>query len=141
MLGWLQTTLHKAAAVGNFDVIQLLISSALHLYGESEVKKLLQMVDLDHNTPLSLAVEGTHSRLKSEIFWYFDQLICVLFLGGSAPITKHLLDYGSDVNHFNKSRVYPLHSACTNGSLEIVKILVKVYCNWIHTNFFVIVIY
>ena len=54
----LQTTLHKAAAVGNFDVIQLLISSALHLYGENEVKKLLQMVDLDHSTPLWLAVEG-----------------------------------------------------------------------------------
>ena len=93
------------------------------------MKKLLHMVDLDHNTPLSLAVEGTHSRLKDEIFLYFGQLICLLFLGGSAPITKHLLDYGSDVNHFNKSRVYPLHSACTNGSLEIVKILVKVYCN------------
>ena len=50
----------------------------------------------------------------------------LLFPGGSAPITKHLLDYGSDVNHFNKSRVFPLHSACTNGSLDIVKILVEV---------------
>ena len=60
-------------------------------------------MDVDHNTPLMLAVEG-----------------------GSAGITEILLEYGSDVNHYNKSRVYPLHSACTNGSLDIVKILVQV---------------
>lgn len=60
-------------------------------------------VDVDHNTPLMLAVEG-----------------------GCASITQLLIEYGSDVNHFNKSRVYPLHSACTNGSLDIVKLLVQV---------------
>ena len=46
--------------------------------------------------------------------------------GGSSQITDYLIQYGSDVNHYNKSRVYPLHSACTNGTLDIVKILVKV---------------
>ena len=45
---------------------------------------------------------------------------------GSASIIELLIEYGSDVNHFNKSRVYPLHSSCTNGSLEIVQKLVKV---------------
>ena len=60
-------------------------------------------VDYEGNTPLLLAVEG-----------------------GSADITHHLLEHGSDVNHYNDSRVYPLHTACTIGSLEIVKILVAV---------------
>ena len=68
-----------------------------------ELKRLLQEVDLDHNTPLWLAVEA-----------------------GSASIIELLIEYGSNVNHFNKSKVYPLHSACTNGSLAIVQNLVKV---------------
>ena len=59
--------------------------------------------DYDANTPLLLAVEG-----------------------GSSDITRHLIEYGSDVNHYNISRVHPLHTACTIGSLEIVKILLDV---------------
>ena len=59
--------------------------------------------DLDHNTALLLAVES-----------------------GSARIAGHLIEYGSDVNHCNKHKVYPLHSACTNGALEIVRILLEV---------------
>ena len=49
-----QTALHKASAEGDFDLVQLLISAALTLYGEGEVKNMLQEVDLDHNTPLWL---------------------------------------------------------------------------------------
>ena len=64
---------------------------------------MMHDVDYEGNTPLLLAVEG-----------------------GSADITHHLLEHGSDVNHYNDSRVYPLHTACTIGSLEIVKILVAV---------------
>ena len=60
-------------------------------------------VDYEANTPLLLAVEG-----------------------GSADITRHLIEYESDVNHYNISRVHPLHTACTIGSLEIVKILTAV---------------
>ena len=60
-------------------------------------------IDYDGNTPLLLAVEG-----------------------GSADITRHLIGYGSDVNHYNISRVSPLHTACTIGNLEIVKILITV---------------
>ena len=55
------------------------------------------------NTPLLLAVES-----------------------GSNEITRHLLDLSADVNHFNKSRVFPLHVACTIGSLDIVKRLLSV---------------
>ena len=105
-----QTAFHKASAVGNFDLVKLLISSALQLYGEMELKRLLQEVDLDHNTPLWLAVEA-----------------------GSASIIELLIEYGSNVNHFNKSKVYPLHSACTNGSLAIVQNLVKVNATEVHS--------
>ena len=91
--------------MGNFDLVRILISTSIQLKGNaSEVKKMSKDVDLDHNTPLMLAVEG-----------------------GSAAITELLIEHGSDVNHFNKSRVFPLHSACTNGSLDIVKILVEVH--------------
>jgi ankyrin repeat protein len=99
----LQTALHKAAAVGNYDLVRMLTSATMQLHDDKEVRRLAQDVDMDQNTALLLAVES-----------------------GSATITEHLLECGSDVNHFNKSRVYPLHSACTNGSLDIVKILVKV---------------
>ena len=64
---------------------------------------MLKDVDIDDNTPLLLAVES-----------------------GSTDITKHLLDHGANVNHSNKSRVHPLHLACTIGSLEIVKLLLQV---------------
>ena len=64
---------------------------------------MMQDFDYEGNTPLLLAVEG-----------------------GSADITHHLLEYESDVNHCNMSRVYPLHTACTIGHLEIVKILIAV---------------
>ena len=64
---------------------------------------MMHDVDYEGNTPLLLAVEG-----------------------GSTDITHHLLEHGSDVNHYNNSRVHPLHTACTIGSLEIVKILVAV---------------
>ena len=60
-------------------------------------------VDYEANTPLLLAIEG-----------------------GSADITRHLIEYDSDVNHHNISHVHPLHTACTIGSLEIVKILIAV---------------
>lgn len=65
--------------------------------------QMLKDEDNDNNTPLLLAVES-----------------------GSVDITKHLLDFGANVNHFNKARVYPLHLACTIGSLEIVKLLLHV---------------
>ena len=64
---------------------------------------MMHDIDYDGNTPLLLAVEG-----------------------GSADITRHLIGYGSDVNHYNISRVSPLHTACTIGNLEIVKILITV---------------
>ena len=67
------------------------------------ISQMMHDVDYEGNTPLLLAVEG-----------------------GSADITHHLLEYGSDVNHHNNSRVHPLHTACTIGSLEIVKILIAV---------------
>ena len=89
--------------MGNHDLVRLLISASVQLHGDSTVKRMTKDIDVDHNTPLMLAVEG-----------------------GSASITELLIEYGSDVNHFNKSRVYPLHSACTNGSLDIVKLLVQV---------------
>ena len=77
---------------------------------------MMQDFDYEGNTPLLLAVEG-----------------------GSADITHHLIEYGSDVNHCSMSRVYPLHTACTIGHLEIVKILIavgsffNVFRNWIKT--------
>ena len=64
---------------------------------------MMHDVDYEGNTPLLLAVEG-----------------------GCAEITRHLLEYDSDVNHYNMSRIQPLHIACTIGSLEIVKILIAV---------------
>ena len=98
-----QSALHKACSVGSFDLVQMLISSSVEAHGSNmEVQKMAKDVDVDHNTPMMLAVEG-----------------------GSAKITKLLIEHGSDVNHYNKSRVFPLHSACTNGSLDIVKILVE----------------
>ena len=69
---------------------------------------MLHDEDLDQNTPLSLAVES-----------------------GSVEITNHLLKLGADVNHFNKNRVYPLHSACTIGSLELVQLLLRVSITFI----------
>ena len=71
---------------------------------------MMQDFDYEGNTPLLLAVEG-----------------------GSADITHHLLEYDSDVNHCNISRVYPLHTACTIGHLEIVRILIAVcfYSVWL----------
>ena len=65
--------------------------------------QMMHDVDYEGNTPLLLAVEG-----------------------GSADITRHLIEYKSDVNHYNMSRVHPLHTACTIGSLEIVRILIAV---------------
>ena len=75
------------------------------MYGENvhEQFQMMRDKDYDANTPLLLAVEG-----------------------GSSDITRHLIEYGSDVNHYNISRVHPLHTACTIGSLEIVKILLDV---------------
>ncbi len=64
---------------------------------------MLREVDVDSNTPLLLAVES-----------------------GSVDIVQHLVELGADVNQCNKNRVYPLHLACTNGSLEIVKLLLHV---------------
>ena len=61
------------------------------------------MEDIDLNTPLLLAVES-----------------------GSEEITRHLLDLGANVNHYNKDRVFPLHVACTIGSMDIVKRLLQV---------------
>ena len=98
--------------MGNYDLVRLLISASLQLLGVEEVKLMTKDVDVDHNTPLMLAVEA-----------------------GSASITELLIEYGSDVNHFNKSLVYPLHSACTNGSLDIVKTLVQVMSG-LSTKFF-----
>ena len=98
-----QSALHKACSVGSFDLVQMLISTSIRAHGgNAEIKKMAKDVDVYHNTPLMLAVEG-----------------------GSAQITDLLIEHGSDVNHCNKSRVFPLHSACTNGSLDIVKILVE----------------
>lgn len=91
--------------MGNFDLVRMLLKAAVELRGELEAKNMTQDKDLDHNTALSLAVES-----------------------GSATIAEHLIEYGSNVNHCNKHRVYPLHSACTNGALEIVKILIQVSC-------------
>ena len=64
---------------------------------------MLKDEDIDSNTPLLLGVES-----------------------GSVEITRHLVERGADVNHHNKGRVYPLHLACTIGSLEIVKLLLEV---------------
>jgi len=64
---------------------------------------MLRKEDVDDNTPLLLGVES-----------------------GSVEITRHLLERDADVNHYNKSKVYPLHLACTIGSLDIVKLLLKV---------------
>ena len=67
------------------------------------ILQMMHDIDYEGNTPLLLAVEG-----------------------GSAKITSHLIEYKSDVNLYNMSRVHPLHTACTIGSLEIVKILIAV---------------
>eukprot|EP00094_Tigriopus_californicus_P006606 TCALIF_06362-PA protein Name:"Similar to trpa-1 Transient receptor potential cation channel subfamily A member 1 homolog (Caenorhabditis elegans)" AED:0.12 eAED:0.12 QI:8/0.6/0.31/0.93/1/1/16/267/1355 len=100
-----QSALHKAAAIGNLELVEMLTAVAKATLNETDIEqakknRMLKDEDNDNNTPLLLAVES-----------------------GSVDITRHLLDFGANVNHFNKARVYPLHLACTIGSLEIVKLL------------------
>ena len=59
--------------------------------------------DVEGNTPLCLAVES-----------------------GSLESVQLLLSCGSDVNHCNNLRSFPIHNACISGNLELVKLLVKV---------------
>ena len=98
-----QTALHKASANGIFTLVEMLTYAAKQVYGKDELKQMLREVDLDSNSPLLLAVES-----------------------GSVDIVRHLLELGADVNQSNNKRVYPLHLACTNGNLEIVKLLLQV---------------
>ncbi len=64
---------------------------------------MLREEDVDSNTPLLMGIES-----------------------GNVDIVSHLVEAGGDVNQCNRNRVYPLHLACTNGSLEIVKLLLHV---------------
>ena len=73
------------------------------MHGREFVDHLLSLEDIDGNTPLLLAVEG-----------------------GSTEITKILLQFGVDVDHSNRNRTHALHLAAKIGSLEIVKLLLKV---------------
>ncbi len=67
------------------------------------VDKLLSLEDIDGNTSLLLAIEG-----------------------GSTEITKMLLQFGVDVDHFSNNRSHGLHLAAKIGNLDIVKLLLKV---------------
>ena len=44
--------------MGNPELVQLLISASVQLLGDEEVRLMTKDVDVDHNTPLMLAVEG-----------------------------------------------------------------------------------
>ncbi len=71
--------------------------------------QMLREEDVDSNTPLLMGIES-----------------------GNVDIVSHLVEAGGDVNQCNRNRVYPLHLACTNGSLEIVKLLLHV--SWRRKN-------
>jgi len=65
--------------------------------------KILEAKDFEENTPLVLAIEK-----------------------GSVECIEYLLKNKADVNTHNRVKTYPLHSACANGNLEVVKLLLKV---------------
>ena len=65
-----QTPLHKAAAVGNPELVQLLISASVQLLGDQEVRLMTKDVDVDHNTPLMLAVEGGCASIAQLLIGY-----------------------------------------------------------------------
>ena len=120
-----QMPLHKACAIGNFSIVEMLTYAAKQIFKREEIEAViktlesspvlklhlsstffLQMVkypDIDGNTPLSLAVES-----------------------GNVDSVHLLLDLKADVNQANDNRSYPLHLACTSGNLEIVKLLLHV---------------
>ena len=60
---------------------------------------MLTHEDDDMNTPLLISVES-----------------------GSNETARILITAGANVNHCNKDVMYPLHLACTIGSIEIVKV-------------------
>lgn len=65
--------------------------------------QLLGAKDFEENTPLVLAIEK-----------------------GSMECVEYFLKNGANVNISNRSKTFPIHSACANGNLELVKLLIKV---------------
>ena len=57
MAGRKQTFLHKAIISADVDFINVLISTTLEEHGAKDVDELLNLEDVDSNTPLLLAVK------------------------------------------------------------------------------------
>ena len=89
-------------------------------FGIKGVLDFLNHEDDDQNTPLLVCVEsGSYESAKvSEM----EQRINAYLW------SQILIENGADVNHCNEDTMYPLHVACTVGSLEIVEVNIGRRC-------------
>ena len=107
-------SLNQACTLGNPKLVNFLLKHMEHKYGGEGVTNLLSHEDDDQNTPLHVCVEsGSYESAKVSIYAQ-EQLLKFC--------EKILIDNGANINTFNKDTMYPLHIACTVGSLDIVKV-------------------
>ena len=71
-------------------------------------------------------------RLCPEAMKYLDRVSKSLMFAssGSSPLlVRKYISYGASPNTYDQNRTSPLHIACRNGNLEVVKELVSYKCN------------
>ncbi|XP_024900772.1 unconventional myosin-XVI isoform X5 [Pteropus alecto] len=116
------TPMHIACACDNPDVVLLLVLAGANV--------LLQ--DVNGNTPLDYAVEGTES--SSILLTYLDEngvdLTSLHQMKLQRPMSmltdvKHFLSCGGNVNEKNDEGVTLLHMACASGYKEVVSLLLE----------------
>lgn len=95
---------------------------------------LVNEVDEDGNTPLSLAVQAPMPKVARRLVElganvnagtdYNTTVLTSAIAGGSTDIVELLLLHGADVNHLTKNGCSPLMVAAQRGHLKVAKLLI-----------------
>lgn len=118
-----------AARNGNVEIVELLVSKGV----ETEI------VDSVGDTPLLIAVREGHTGVVKELLQYGldvkqqdsyrNTLLGIASEKGYASIVEILLSVGYNKDYIDESGWSPLHRACLNGQVEVVRVLLQHRCD------------